>query len=186
MITTAIALLLLVFCGGAACAAILDIDRAERHKHASDVWRVTTLRNGVTAESPFSGLRDSINSPGLVEVHPLKRTHPPTSPEPLSTAPVPTAARMEPLPTEGRQPVERAEESRNVPEPKATEFRWGYPKGGFYAAFPEPSALDALNRLIADGERRKTVLSWAVFGSTGGSVYSQAKAHIEEALSNAE
>jgi hypothetical protein len=181
MLTGLVISLALIFCSGACAAAVADSTRSARQKHASDVWRVTTLRNGVTSESPFHSLRSNINSPGLVEVHP--RIH--TQPAPLPNAPVPAPVRVEPLPTEARKPVESSEESPKVSQKKETPFKWGYPQGGYSADSPVSEAITTLERLIDDGERRKTVLSWAVFGSTGGSVYSTAKPIIEEALSNA-
>ena len=62
----------------------------------------------------------------------------------------------------------------------------GYAQGPYSAEAPTSAALAALNELIAIGERRKTVLSWAVFGSYGGKVYATAKPTIEEALKNAQ
>lgn len=186
MLTTFVASLALLFCAGAICAALLDLNRNERQAQARDIWRVTTLRNGVTAESPFNPLPDTINTPGLVEVHPRARPQPPTPPAALSNAPVPAACPLEPFPTGGRKPVESPEESPKASTKKETKFRWGYPQGGFNPEFPEIEAITTLHQLIDDGERRKTVLSWAVFGASGGTVYSTAKPIIEEALSNAE
>jgi hypothetical protein len=186
MLTTLVASCALIFCAGGACAALLDLNRREREATARDVWRATTMRNGVTTESPFSELTATINEPGLVEVHPRSRPQPPTPPAPLSNAPVPAACPLEPSPTEGRKPVESSEESLKAQSKKDTPFKWGYPKGGFNPEFPEIEAITALHQLIDDGERRKTVLSWAVFGANGGTVYSTAKPIIEEALSNAD
>lgn len=184
MITAIITALLLVLCSGAACAAILDTQRTERQATAAKTWRAATLRNGVTAEIPFSDIDSPINSPGLIEVHPHSRTL--TSTAALSTAPVPAARAMEPLPTKGRKPVESTVESPKVSTAKETKFKWNYPQGGFSVNDPSSEALATLRRLIDDGERRKTVLSWAVFGSNGGSIYSNARPIIEEALSNAD
>jgi hypothetical protein len=182
MLTTLALSIAVIFCSGACAAAFLDATRTERQKQAADVWRVTTLRNGVTAESPFSPLSSSINSPGLVEVHPRTRTYSAA----LSTAPVPASVRVEPLPTKVESPVESSDEEPKVSTTKETPFRWGYPQGSYSADSPPMEAITTLHRLIDDGERRKTVLSWAVFGSNGGSVYSTAKPIIEEALSNAD
>lgn len=182
MLTGLVISIALIFCSGAACAAFLDAARTERQATAKDTWRATTLRNGVTAEIPFSSISSTVNSPGLIEVHPRTRTYSAA----LSTAPVPASVRVEPLPTMAERPVERSNESPKVSTTKETPFRWGYPQGCYSADSPPLEAITTLHRLIDDGERRKTVLSWAVFGSNGGSVYSTAKPIIEEALSNAD
>lgn len=171
----------LIFCSGAVCAAVLDAARTERQATAKDTWRATTLRNGITTEIPFSSIDSTINSPGFIEVHP-RRTYSAA----LSTAPVPASVRVEPAPTMAERSVESSNEGLKVSTTKETPMKWGYPQGGYSADSPPLEAITTLHRLIDDGERRKTVLSWAVFGSNGGSVYSTAKPIIEEALSNAD
>ncbi len=172
----------LIFCCGAACAAFLDAARTERQTTAKHTWRAATLRNGITAEIPFSPLDSTINSPGFIEVHPRRRTYAAA----LSTAPVPASVRVEPLPTQDESPVESSDDEPKVSATKETTMRWGYPQGCYSVDSPPIEAITTLHRLINDGERRKTVLSWAVFGSNGGFVYSTAKPIIEEALSNAD
>lgn len=186
MLTFLPILAVLIFSSGAVSAALLATGKQERQQSADESWRLIVLRNGVRSEIPFASLKSQINAPGMVQVFPQ------TQPRTLaaSIAPVPTACPLETAPTKARKPVESLSDAKKlspkITSTKETKFKWGYPQGGFEATDITPAALDAIARLIGDGERRKTVLSWAVFGSNGGTIYSTARPTIQKALENAE
>lgn len=179
MLTGLIVLSLVIMCSGAAAAAVASTTRTERQQRASNTWRLVALRNGVGAEIPFRDISADINDPGLVEVLPQR-----FSPRPPSDAPVLAACPLESPPTKARQPVGGADGGKKLSPSKETEIRWGYPQGCYSTDLQNLEALTVLSRLISDGETRKTVLSWAVFGGSGGKTYALAKPIIEEALKN--
>lgn len=184
MLTGLIFLALLLITGSGAVAGALTHNQEVRQAQARETYNYIVLRNGVTEESPFSNLHEPVNAPGLVQVFPRSQTPTPTPPLAASTAPVPAPARVEPLPTKERQPDDGKNDAKKITATKETKFKWGYPQGGFSVQDVNFDARDAIHRLVEDGERRKTVLSWAVFGSSGGSTYAAAKPFIEEALKN--
>lgn len=164
-----------IWCAGALAAACTSDQRARRRADAREVFRLSLLRNGVTAEIPFVTPHHTLNAPGLVRVHPHSHRS-------LSTAPVPAACAMEPPPTGERKPVDEPVEPVDEAVDEPVEEKWGYPKGNHSADLITPEAKKAIQLLVDDGERRKTVISWAVFGSNGGAAYAAAKPYIEEAL----
>lgn len=177
MLTGLLVLSLAIMCSGAAAAAVASTTRTERQQQASNTWRLIALRNGVGAEIPFGNLGSDINAPGMVEILPSRM-----SPPPLSDAPVPAACPLETPPTMAFQPVESSDGARKLAPSKGTEIRFGYPQGCYSTDLQDLDALNVLHRLISEGETRKTALSWAVFGGSGGKVYSNAKPIIEKAL----
>lgn len=187
MLTFLPVLFILIFSSGAISAALLATGKQARQQSASNDWRLVVLRNGITSESPFSPIDSKINAPGLVQVWPKSQT--PTQNLSMSLAPVGAPAQAETAPIQERKPDESQDDAKKVSEKvtktKETRFKWGYPQGGFEADDITTEALNALNRLIQDGETRKTVLSWAVFGSNGGAVYSTARPTIQKALDHA-
>lgn len=66
---------LLALSAGGAVAGLLEHNRQERQRWASQTWRDVTLRNGVTARSPFHSDKSSFNAPGLVQVYPRSQHH---------------------------------------------------------------------------------------------------------------
>lgn len=176
----------LIICAGAASSALLMNDKQERQAQAKETYRLIYLRNGVNAEIPFMGPRSAINSPGLVEVHPnsCAPDHTPTVLA-ASTAPVLAPAQLKPLPTEQRRADDEPTTTTATKPIEPDEVRWGYPKGRFSSEDISSAALDAICSLIEDGEKRKTVISWAVFGSNGGSIYAAVRPTIIKALENA-
>lgn len=176
-----------ILSGGMAAVATSVNSRQERTTHAKETYRLMYLRGGVSGEIPFASPQHAVNAPGLVQVYPHTQTPTPTpTPAALSTARVGAARPLETAPIKGRQSVESPNDEPKVTKSKPTIFKWNYPQGGFSADSPSAEAITTLHRLIDDGETRKTVLSWAVFGSNGGSVYATAKPIIEDALSHAE
>ena len=182
MLTAMLLVIGVTICSGMCAGAMLATKREERQTHARESYRLIWLRNGVTEEIPFGGPRAPINVPGMVEVHPHRRTdeRPPVLLA-ASTAPVREPAQLKALPTGSR---EEKNDGKVFPK-KETKFYKGYPQGGFSVEDVAPEALAALKTLIDGNETRKTVLSWAIFGSSGGKVYNLARPIIEEALKDA-
>jgi hypothetical protein len=71
---------LLALSAGGTVAGLLEHNRQERQRWAAQTWRDVTLRNGVTARSPFHSDKSSFNAPGLVRAYPRsQRPAPPVS-----------------------------------------------------------------------------------------------------------
>lgn len=103
--------LLSVFAVGGV-VGLLTHNQQERKRWSSQTWRDLTLRNGVTARSPFHTDTSSFNAPGLVRVFPRSHRPAPHIDEPTGEQ-VHTA---HPLPTSAIQ-SHSAQQVRTVAEP---------------------------------------------------------------------
>lgn len=176
MITTILtAAVTVVWCAGAIAAASRSLAREEHTAESKELWRLHRLRNGVTAEIPFADPQAAINTPGLVQVFPDSHTAAPNAP----AEPAPT---LKAAPQQAESQKRKLKESQKVSIKKTTKKKWGYPQGCYQLDSQREEATQTLKRLVADGETRKTVLSWAVFGSSGGKIYTNARPLIEEIL----
>ena len=166
---------LIVVAGGV--AGLSEHNRQRRRKWASQAWRDVTLRNGVTAQSPFHVRASSFNAPGLVEVFPqthsrrsdasvLQRSEPVHSASPRPSSDIPNADSTavhtsdEPadeLPCEPMalsDPPHEAEGARcrrlyqqGMSQTKVIKEVWGLSKGGSKKYY---EARDRFRKHVAD------------------------------------
>lgn len=141
-------------------AGLCEHSRQKRRRWATQTWRDVTLRNGVTAPSPFHTPHSSFNAPGLVEVFPKsKRTSVPM--------PVPTP---EQVPTERPREPSALLEVCNPPVTNGFNQEEELPYEPFELTDPPHQAERARVRRLYQSGMSQTKTIKAVWGlSKGGS-----------------
>ena len=164
---------LVALVGGAVGA--LSEQRESRQSAAARTWRDITLRNGVTAESPWHKRESSFNAPGLVRVYPhSQRPHIPESELIHTHTPQPSVQTARPAPVSIENPVIETDSADSAAPKLPIEL----------ADEANETERAAVLRLHAEGKSQTAVIleAWAI-KSGGSKKYKLARERYQQYLS---